>query len=79
MIKTVFFDIGGVLVNIHPERTAEYIGLKANVPREVVESSFPAEEHHKYELGQIKDQDFFNAIYRLQIPYKNLISGRAGG
>jgi FMN phosphatase YigB (HAD superfamily) len=72
MIKTVFFDIGGVLVNIHPERTVEYIGLKANVPREVVEASFPEEEHHKYELGQIKDQDFFNAV-KSNLPITNTL------
>ena len=64
MIKTIFFDIGGVLIDIHPERTAEYIGLKSQIPREIVESSFPIEEHHKYERGQIRDQDFFTAVKR---------------
>ena len=37
MIKTIFFDIGGVLVNVHPERTIEFIGQKANISGAVVE------------------------------------------
>jgi len=62
MIKTIFFDIGGVLLNIHPERTIEYLSSKINLPENDIINYFPEEVHHQYERGEISDNDFFGAV-----------------
>jgi HAD superfamily hydrolase (TIGR01509 family) len=62
MIKSIFFDIGGVLIDVHPERTAQHISSKAQIPYADVLESFPHAEHHKYEKGQISSDDFYNAV-----------------
>ena len=41
MIKTIFFDIGGVLIDIHPERTYQYLSDSADVEVSMVKESFP--------------------------------------
>ncbi|NOZ74286.1 MAG: HAD family phosphatase [FCB group bacterium] len=64
MIKTIFFDIGGVLVDLHPERTeallAEATGLSGETLREV----FPEAAHHQYERGFLDDTQFFQEVKR---------------
>jgi hypothetical protein len=39
-IKVIFFDIGDVLLKIHPERMIGKISNCANIPYEVVERAF---------------------------------------
>ena len=62
MYKTIFFDIGGVLLNIYPERTIDYLANITNLTSEQITDSFPEEEHHKYERGEISDNDFYSAV-----------------
>ena len=64
MYKTIFFDIGGVLLNIYPERTIDYLSSITKITSQEIIDSFPEEDHHKYEKGEIGDDEFFNAIQK---------------
>ena len=50
MIKTIFFDIGGVLIDIHPERTLQYLSDCTDVSVEDVRKCFPTEAQSHYLL-----------------------------
>ena len=54
-IKVIFFDIGGVLLHIHPDRTINYLSDLTGISFEDVKSSFPEHDHEKYEMGLISD------------------------
>ena len=41
MITAIFFDIGGVLLNIHPERTLQYLSDCTDVSVDEIEKRFP--------------------------------------
>ena len=62
MIKTIFFDIGGVLIDIHPEKTYQYISDCVDLSPEIIEKKFPWEAHNEYEKGYISDRDWFMAV-----------------
>ena len=64
MIKTIFFDIGGVLLNIYPERTIKQLSDITNLTENEIENAFPEDVHHKYERGEISGTEFFNAVKR---------------
>ena len=59
MIKTIFFDIGGVLIDIHPNRTFEYISKSTGVKIQILKESFPETIHNQYEKGQISNNEWF--------------------
>jgi len=62
MINTIFFDIGGVLLNIYPERTIKYLSNLTNLSEKEIENAFPEEAHNKYECGEITCSEFFEAV-----------------
>ena len=62
MYKTIFFDIGGVLLNIYPERTIDYLSSATKLSTQQIIDSFPEDEHHEYERGEIDDSNFYAAI-----------------
>lgn len=64
MIKTIFFDIGNVLINIHPHRTFEYISKRTGVEIQILKESFPENIHDEYEKGEISNIEWF-------LKYKN--------
>jgi len=67
MIKTIFFDIGGVLIDIHPERTYQYLSDSADVEVNMVKESFPWDAHDQYERGIMNNEDWFIA-YKESLP-----------
>tara|TARA_B100000003_G_scaffold169653_1_gene156763 strand:- start:119 stop:733 length:615 start_codon:yes stop_codon:yes gene_type:complete len=67
MIKTIFFDIGGVLIDIHPERTYQYLSDSADVEVSMVKESFPWDAHDQYERGIMNNEDWFIA-YKESLP-----------
>ena len=67
MIKTIFFDIGGVLIDIHPERTYQYISDSIDINISTIENRFPWGSHDKYERGTLSDEEWFYA-YREALP-----------
>ncbi len=76
MINTIFFDIGGVLLNIHPERTIKQLSTLTNLTEKEIVKAFPEEAHHKYERGEITGSEFFNDVkHRLPVS-NNLTEGQ---
>jgi len=73
MYKTIFFDIGGVLLNIYPDRTTDYLSSITNLTSQQIIDSFPEEVHHRYEKGEISDDDFFDAIQN-SLPNSNRLT-----
>ena len=67
MIKTIFFDIGGVLIDIHPERTYQYLSDSADVEVNMVQESFPWDAHDQYERGIMNNEDWF-ITYKESLP-----------
>ena len=67
MIKTIFFDIGGVLIDIHPERTYQYLSDSADVETNMVKESFPWDAHDQYERGIINNEDWV-ITYKESLP-----------
>ena len=61
-INTIFFDIGGVLIDINFKRTAQFLADCTDLTVEEIESSFPIKDHDNYEKGILSDQDFFLAV-----------------
>jgi len=61
-ISVIFFDIGGVLLDIHPDRMLRKISDFTKTPFQVVKESFPKNAHDKYERGQISDEDWHMAF-----------------
>ncbi|NOZ03624.1 MAG: HAD family phosphatase [FCB group bacterium] len=76
MIKTIFFDIGGVLLEIDPERTARHWSKHAKIPVETVREFFPMDIHHQYERGLLSDREFFRAV-KDALPGANGLDERA--
>ena len=70
MINTIFFDIGGVLINIHPEKCLEYWANCTDIPLQVIKKVFPEKAHTLYETGQLSEHAFFLAFQNaLPQPY----------
>jgi len=72
-IKVIFFDIGGVLLNIYPERMIGKISNLANIPYEVVENAFPQNAHDIYERGKMTDYDWYVSCKKA-LPQENSLS-----
>ncbi len=62
MIQHIFFDIGNVLIHIHPERCVQYWADSADLSLDEIETAFSDEVHHAYETGQLTDYEFFTAF-----------------
>jgi len=73
MISTIFFDIGGVLLNIHPERTIKQLSTLTKLTEKEIVNAFPEDAHHKYERGEITGLEFFNEV-KHQLPCSNNIT-----
>tara|TARA_B100001996_G_scaffold381497_1_gene371042 strand:+ start:884 stop:1513 length:630 start_codon:yes stop_codon:yes gene_type:complete len=63
-IDTIFFDIGGVLIDIHPKKTFKYIGKCIGLSSKDIELSFPINSHEKYEKGEISDRKWYEAVFK---------------
>ncbi len=61
-ITTIVFDIGGVLLDIHPERTYQYISDSTDLNIDVVKNRFPWDAHDGYERGNLTDKEWFFAF-----------------
>lgn len=59
MIKDIFFDIGNVLIDIHPEDCIQYWADSADLTKEEIIKAFSNDLHNAYEIGKITNNDFF--------------------
>lgn len=62
VIKHIFFDIGGVLLEIDPVRSLQFWSDCADLSIDVIKGHFPHEVHDQYEIGKITDHEFFRAV-----------------
>ena len=60
MIKDIFFDIGNVLIDIHPEDCIEYWADSADLTKEEIIKAFSNDLHNAYEIGKITNNEFFH-------------------
>ncbi|MBU0528243.1 HAD family phosphatase [bacterium] len=70
MINTIFFDIGGVLLDVHPERTIKQLSTLTNLTEKEIVKAFPMDAHHKYERGEITNSEFYNEV-KNSLPVSN--------
>ena len=61
-ITTIVFDIGGVLLDIHPEKTYQYISDSIDIEIDVVKNRFPWDAHDEYEKGNLTNKEWFFAF-----------------
>ena len=61
-IKVIFFDIGGVLLHIHPDKMINRISDITGLSYERVRLSFPEKGHDIYEKGQMTNQEWFQTF-----------------
>tara|TARA_B110000467_G_scaffold91098_1_gene82368 strand:+ start:950 stop:1588 length:639 start_codon:yes stop_codon:yes gene_type:complete len=59
MIKDIFFDIGNVLIDIHPEDCIQYWADSADLTKGEIIKAFSNDLHNAYEIGKITNNDFF--------------------
>ena len=52
-ITTIVFDIGGVLLDIHPEKTYQYISDSTDIEIDIVKNRFPWDAHDEYEKATL--------------------------
>ena len=62
VIKHIFFDIGGVLLEIDHVRSLQYWSDCTDLSIDVIKDHFPYEVHEQYEIGEITDNEFFQAV-----------------
>jgi putative hydrolase of the HAD superfamily len=62
VIKHIFFDIGGVLLEIDHVRSLQYWSDCTDLSIDVIKDHFPYEVHEQYEIGKITDNEFFQAV-----------------
>lgn len=62
MIKTVFFDIGNVLLTIDPDKVVTSIADATGVETAAVAAALSSESHDAYERGEISDEQFYSSV-----------------
>jgi FMN phosphatase YigB (HAD superfamily) len=55
-VSTIFFDIGGVLLNIHPERTLQHLSECTGVHIDKIKNRFTSGVHQEYEKGNLSNK-----------------------
>ena len=61
-VSTIFFDIGGVLLNIHPERTLQNLSDCTGVHIDEIKNRFPIDVYQEYEKGNLSNKEWFLAV-----------------
>ena len=62
MIKTLFFDIGNVILNIYPEDVVSQLTRTIGVGTSVMVSGLFGALHDDYEKGKLTDEQFFSSV-----------------
>ena len=72
-IKTLIFDIGGVLLDIHPEKIFNFWAKATGLSLKPLHESVSWDIHYQYETGNHNNFQFYSGINNL-LPGKNKIS-----
>ena len=62
MIRTLFFDIGNVILNIYPEDVVSQLTRTIGVETSVIVSALSGAVHDDYEKGKLTDEQFFSSV-----------------
>ena len=74
-IKTIIFDIGGVLINIHPEKTLNFFENVTELSINQLQESIIWDIYYQYEIGRLDDFQFYSAINNLFPEDKKISEG----
>ncbi len=65
-IEHIIFDLGGVIINLDPQKTINaFAQITSNSPEKIISFSNEHPAFHQYEKGQIEDHEFRNVIRTL--------------
>ena len=62
VIKHIFFDIGGVLLEIDHVRSLQYWSDCTDLSIDVIKDHFPHDINGQYEISKLTDHEFFRAV-----------------
>ena len=74
-IKTIIFDIGGVLLNIHPEKTLNFFENVTELSINQLQESIIWDIYYQYEIGELDDSQFYGSINNLFPEDKKISEG----
>jgi len=74
-IKTIIFDIGGVLINIHPEKTLNFFENITELSINQLQESIIWDIYYQYEIGKLDNPQFYSAINNLFPEEKKISEG----
>ena len=77
-IKTIIFDIGGVLINIHPEKTLNFFEDVTEWSINQLQESIIWDIYYQYEIGKLDDSQFYDSINNLFPEDKKILSETSG-
>ncbi len=64
MIKHVIFDLGNVIVEVHPERTMREFAVRCGLPEEKIRTFYLSQLHLDFMAGKYRPGDFFTQMMR---------------
>jgi putative hydrolase of the HAD superfamily len=62
MLRHIIFDLGNVLVNIHPNQVMEEFAKSSDLDAKEISSFFLSDFHMKYMSGGYSTQEFYNQL-----------------
>ena len=62
VIKHIFFDLGGVLLEIDHVQSLQYWSDCTDLSIDVIKDHFPHEVYEQYEIGKLTNHEFFRAM-----------------
>ena len=62
VIKHIFFDLGGVLLEIDHVQSLQYWSDCTDLSIDVIKDHFPQEVYEQYEIGKLTNHEFFRAV-----------------
>ena len=62
VIKHIFFDLGGVLLEIDHLQSLQYWSDCTDLSIDVIKDHFPHEVYEQYEIGKLTNHEFFRAV-----------------
>lgn len=64
MIKHIIFDLGNVILNIHPQRAMELFAKRSGVPQNQIEKFYLSDLHLDFMKGEYTPQEFYDEMNR---------------
>jgi len=62
VIKHIFFDLGGVLLDIDHLQSLQFWSDCTDLSIDVIKDHFPHDVNEQYDIGKLTDHEFFRAV-----------------